>query len=1158
MLRILVLGELRVEHDGRALPLPAGRPARALLGLLALHPGRHARAELAARLWPDVLDESARTSLRGALADVRRSLGPAADAHLRATREHVGLVDVWTDAEAAASAEDPEAALALWRGEVLGGLEAGDWLTAVREELRAARSALLAGLAARSAAAGDHATAVARARERVALEPLSEEAHRDLIARLAASGDRAAALTAYARLADRLRTELAIAPSAPTRELVARIRGAAEPLAAGPGERDAAAGPAGPGDGAAAAGPAGPGDGATAGGPAGAAAPPLPATFATRRERSPFVGRDGAQQRLLRVLDGVRDGERRLVFVAGEPGIGKTRLVAETARRAHTAGAVVLAGRCHEEPLGPFAPFVEALRPLGVLRAEPAADAGAARLRFFDEVAALLGGATRGGPVMLVLDDLHWADRATLRLLLHLAGAPEPAALLIVGTYRQTDLGRRHPLSAVLADLRREARTERLALAGLDPEATVRLIGGWVGADTGPELASRVLAETDGNPFFIEEVLRDLVEDGALVRRDGRWRADGSLTVPESVREVIGRRVERLSDAAVGVLEAAAVYGREFDVPALAASGVLPRAALLDGLEEAERAHLVRPAAGARPGSPGRWAFSHALVRDAVYDDLPSLRRARLHAALADTLVRTGGSPAEAAFHAYEAAALVGPDRAVALAREAASEALAGLDYEAAAGHLARALQALELDPLAEPARRAELLIERGEALARAADPGAVEAFSAALALAREARSAELLARAALGACGVGVTIIDVDLDRAAVLEEAIAALGGAAPALRARLLARLAIELVYVPARDRSGPLSAAAVAAARESGDPDALLAALNARHVALWHPDGLEERFAVADEMVALAAAHGRPEDELQGRNWRAVDLWEAADVTGFEAELERHAELADALRLATFRWYAPMWRGCLAALRGEHARARPLIAEAVAIGARAGDRNAELCATMLEVQMTIQERRFERYDFGFATAKIEASPAGPAYRSSRAWALAELGRHDEARADLEWLAHDGFARLPFDFNWLSAVGEMSEAIALLGDAELARALYPIVLPYADRMMAAGRAICSQGSMHHYLGRLAMAIGEPATACRHLAAAIAAQERYGARAWTLQTRGRLAEALAAAGDAERAERELAHARADAEALGLPGAVPLPAARPQREATR
>ena len=207
-------------------------------------------------------------------------------------------------------------------------------------------------------------------------------------------------------------------------------------------------------------------------------------------------------------------------------------------------------------------------------------------------------------------------------------------------------------------------------------------------------------------------------------------------------------------------------------------------------------------------------------MRDAIYDELPTLRRARLHAAIADALVHAGGATAEAAHHAYEAAALDGGERAVALSREAAAEALAGLDYEAAAAHTAHALQALELDPAAGPHERAAILIEHGDALSRAGDPGAVAAFAEARELG--AGAPELVARAALGACGVGVTIIDVDLDRAAWLEAALEQLGTGHPALRARLLARLAIELAYEPGRDRLGRLSQAAVGTARTAGDP------------------------------------------------------------------------------------------------------------------------------------------------------------------------------------------------------------------------------------------------------------------------------------------------------------------------------------------------
>ena len=521
---------------------------------------------------------------------------------------------------------------------------------------------------------------------------------------------------------------------------------------------------------------------------------------------------------------------------------------------------------------------------------------------------------------------------------------------------------------------------------------------------------------------------------------------------------MIGRRVERLSDAAVAVLEAAAVNGRDFDLQVLAESGVLPREALLDG---ARGGRARRISCARRPADAGRWAFSHALVRDALYDELSSLRRARLHAAVADGLVRAGGSQAEAAFHAYEAAALEGPaPRGGARARRPPRRRCRGSTTRPPAAHLARALQALELDPGADPPERADLLLARGDALARAADPEARAAFAAARALARAAGDAERLGRAALGACGVGVTIIAVDRERAALLEEAIAALGDGAPALRARLLARLAIELVYVPARDRSGPLSEAAVAAARESGDPGALLAALNARHVALWHPDGLAERVAVADELIALAAAHDRPEDELQGRNWRAVDLWEAGDLRGVRrraASATRARGRAAAARLPLVR--ADVARRA-AAVRGDHGGGRARTSRGRSRSARrTGDGHAELCAKMLELQLATQEQRFEEhYDFAFVDGADRQLARRAPPTAARARGRTPSSGATTRRAPTSSGSPGRLGAAPVRLQLALGVGECAEAIGLLGDAALAhvalRARLPLRRPDAGR--------------------------------------------------------------------------------------------------------
>ena len=1171
MLRVRVLGELELDLDGTPLPPPASRRARVLLGFMALHPGPHPRAGLAARFWPDVLDESARTSLRGALADVRRALGPAADEHLVATRSAAGMVGVETDAAGFArltEAGSDAGALALCRGELLAGLDGDGWLLAARDEQREAHAAVLSRLAAAADAAGDLEAAVRHTRARIALDPLSEEAHRELMARLATAGDRAAALAAYGRLADRLRAELRIAPSAPTRELAEALRRGDIPPAA-----TAAAGVAAGAAGAAT---------AAGGGAAPRAALPLPRRLDARRARSPFVGRRAELERLRAAVAAVRDGERRLLAIGGDPGIGKTRLLAELAGAEHAAGAAVLYGRCPEEAVAPYQPFAEALRPLA--GAEPLlgatepgpGDAAGARLRQFEAVAAALADAP-GSPVLLALDDLHWADRPSLLLLAHLLRDLRPGRLVVAGTYREGELGRRHPLARALADLRRDRLVERVALGGLDGGAAAGLIAGWFGADASASLSGAVLEETGGNPFFIEEVLRHLLESGALSTADGRWRLSRpvrELGVPESVREVIGRRLDRLGEASGEVLETAAVIGPEFDLAVLDGACAAPRDTVLDALEAAADANLIR----AVPDRPGRWSFAHALIREALHDELSSLRRTRLHARVAEALAgHDEARLAELSHHGFEAAALVGPERAATWAQSAGDAALAQLAYEEAAAHYERALQALELAGGEAPVgsrdapaaleraggeaparRRGRLLLALADARGRAGDPQADDACRATAAHARATGDAELLGRAALAAGGVGVAIVGLDEQRVALLEEALAALGDGSPGLRARLLARLAIALYYAPGRTRSGELSALAIAAAREAGDPDALLAALNARHVALWHPDGLAERLRVADEMLALAARHGREEARLQACNWRCVDLWEAGDLDGFRAEAAEHELLADALRLPAFRWYATHWRAALAALAGEREEALRLAAEAGAAGTRAGDPNGELFLGMLRFQLDFYAHEFSDEMLAFLEHQMRNHVASAAYASSCCWVYAERGRTGEARRLLDELAPDDFAALAWDANWFASLHELGEATALLGDAERAATLYPQLLPYAGRRLVAGRATIDCGSADYTLGRLAATAGRATEAVAHLEAALAADAGIRARPLLVRTRARLAELLAAGGETARARELAAEAVAEAAALGIPRAVPAAVAALQHDRGR
>jgi DNA-binding SARP family transcriptional activator len=1063
MLRVRVFGGLALESGGTALAPPASRRARELLAWLALHPGRHARAAVAARFWPDVLDSSARASLRTTLHELRRALGPAGPC-LVADRDAVALDAEWVDArelDALLAAGRAEEALALRDGELLAGLE-DDWVLAERDALRERIAGRLGTLAEAAEAAGDRAAAARLSREQVALDPLSEERGRALVRRLAGAGDRAAAIAAYERLCDRLRTGLRIAPSAETRALADEIRAAGRTPAS-----------------------------AVAGAPE-PAPPAVPAIL--RRAGGAFVGRDAPLARLAGALDRARAGERRLVLVGGEPGIGKTRLMAELCARAHADGATIRFGRCFEEAIAPYQPFVEALGDAWLRDAPGAAeDAAGARWRLFESVDAAL---RTGAPTVLALDDLHWADKGSLLLVAHLVRAARPAALLVVGTYRESELSRTHPLAATLGDLRREGLYERVSLSGLGAADVAALVRGRLGSD---ELAATLHEETAGNPFFLEEVVRHLREEGA---RAG---------IPESVREVLGRRLSRLSDGANRVLQAAAVAGRDFDVALLERLDALAGVDALAAVEEAAAAQLVRED-GVRPG---RYGFAHPLVRETVYEELSLTRRVRLHGAVADALEALHrDDPAwlgDLARHRLAAAAGGDPAEAVEVALRAGRQCMARLAYEDAAAIATAALETLDAGP---GALRADVLLLRGEARLRCADAAAARAdFTAAAAIAREAGDANGLARAALGASGLGVTIIAVDDEVVALLREALAGLPGDGP-LRARLLARTAVETYYAATPPQRKALGDEAVAVAQRALDPSALVAALNGRRVALWSAAYLSERLETATEMVAAAERAGDVEAVLQGRNWRVADLLEAGEVDAAREEIERHERLADRLRLPAYQWWGPMWRSTLAIAAGRVAEAERLMAEFAAIGARTADRNALLYA---EIQ------RFVLAMMGVGEPPPVDSldrerdrPADYAYRAGYSWWLAREGESGGARDLIAWIAADDWARLADDMNRLAALCEVAQAMTIVGDATHAAGAYERLAPYAGRNVVNARGAGGYGSAELHLGELAALLGRRAAAEAHLVAAAERNAAIGADAWAAAARaalGRLA---------------------------------------------
>ena len=378
-----------------------------------------------------------------------------------------------------------------------------------------------------------------------------------------------------------------------------------------------------------------------------------------------YVGRVAERERLAELWGQAREGSLRLVLIAGEAGVGKTRLSTDLASQVHGETATVLYGRCDEDLGVPYQPWVQALghlvkeAPRRVLdvhverfggdlaRLVPAlrdrvrelpdpreSDPETERYLLYAAIAGLLEEAGEQEPMLLILDDLHWADAPTLSLLRHVASADSSMRVMVVGTYRDSDLSSDHPLTTLLADLHREHGVERLKLAGLDSDDVIALMTAAAGHELdedGRELAREITRETSGNPFFAGELLRHLTESGAIVQGDGgRWQLAGDLAdlgLPQSVREVVGRRVGRLGPEARTVFSAAAVIGRDFDLDLLLAVVELPEVRLLDLLDEGVAASLLQE----NGDRAGRYTFSHALVEHALYEDLGSTRRARLH-----------------------------------------------------------------------------------------------------------------------------------------------------------------------------------------------------------------------------------------------------------------------------------------------------------------------------------------------------------------------------------------------------------------------------------------------------------------------------------------------------------------------------------------------
>jgi hypothetical protein len=841
-------------------------------------------------------------------------------------------------------------------------------------------------------------------------------------------------------------------------------------------------------------------------------------------DRDPLIGRDAELANLRSALDAARAGSARVVAIAGEPGIGKTRLVDEAAAEAGARGAAVVRGRAEEEARA-YGPWRAALRPLVAAASGPparvlgdvrrltgdgrqpeAADADAAardgeeeRLRMFDAVVELVRSAARERPLFIALEDLHVVDRSSLLLLGHLLQAAPDAQLLVVLTYRSAELTPGHALGDLLDDLERDRRLSRVPLHGLPEAAVARFFPPE--ADVGSTALHELHERTAGNPFFLRELVRLLAERGELYG-DG---ATLPAVVPDRVREVVGRRLEPLDPATREVLAIAGVVARPFTIASVARIGGLGRESVAQALQPALSGRLLE----ARPDAPGRFGFAHAIVRDAVYDELAPAMRARLHASAAAVLresLEAGGdaTAAEAAHHALAAARSGGdPQPAWDLSLEAAREAAALQAHAEAAEHYAGALEALELGAEVTTAVRLETSLAFAAATFAAGDIDAARRrFRTVAAAARRGGAAEIQARAALGFSEVQQYGL-IDTDAIALLQEALDVLPPHDSALRARASARLGQRLDPVTDQARREALVDEGVAMARRLGDDEALVSLLSAAALVNWPPGRDAVRRDAAEEVLAQAVRGADLAAVFWARTTRLCEALKAGQLAVVDSELDHLARLSAESRRTYYRWCLLVLQAARATFAGRLAEGEALAEEAAQLNRRSGGADQEHAVQRLA--LALQRRRPRAAPLAALRDYAARHPALPVWQAMLAQVEWNLGL-DSGRGTMAICARDGFAPILRTPDWLCGLVLLAEPVAAWGTPDEIEQLASALADHAERNVVMDDAWAAFGPVARSLGLLAVAAGRSKEAVAHFEQAAELAARWGAPGWEL----------------------------------------------------
>jgi DNA-binding winged helix-turn-helix (wHTH) protein/tetratricopeptide (TPR) repeat protein len=882
--------------------------------------------------------------------------------------------------------------------------------------------------------------------------------------------------------------------------------------------------------------------------------PAAPGLAAANDGASRYVGRAALIARLEERLDAALAGSGRILLLAGEAGIGKTRTAELLASRARRAGARVVAGIGPPDPAGTPAGWAQLLRSLaasvpGVVaelqpgsraalarvvpeidsdlepRLERARSEEAERFAFFHSVRSFLLAAARSRPLALFLEDLHAAEAASIALLEFVGQSIGDQPVAIVVTCREDDAASTPRQARAIEHLLRLTGLERWPLFGLDAAEIREFVRSRTAHDGGDGLIAALERQTSGNPLLMGEGLRSLEARGLLrVERSAReWEA----LLPPGVRHLLLPKLRQLSAAASAALGHAAALGSEVE-PEVLARCVADGAPLDACLSELFAAALLLP-----PSGPGRGPrFRHALVREALYEELVPAGEWRrgVHARISEALEERGLDTEAALFerarHACEGAPLVPPERAAALARRAAERAARLFDFEGAVGWTQRALA---LTAPGERALRAALLLDLGAAQTRALGHEPARAsYREAAEHARALGRADLLAAAALGfahrpsSSGLG------DAESIELLEEARRASLEGDDALRIRVLSRLAVELRYAETA-RAEALVTEAVAAARRSCDPQALAQALDDSTFVRWSPEDGEGWIALNAEVVRAAQACGDLELALSGQRGVVTGRLELGDPAGVERGIRACERTADALRTPQARWFCTALRAMDLLRCGDLGAAERKVGESIGLAERLDTSEIALEVGSQLVYLRLEQGRAAEVADA-VRAQVERFPETPAWRAALARVLAAAGRLAEARLALEPLAARGFADVPRDRGHLPTLAIAAEVAAALGDEGAAAALEARLAPHARLHVVVGSGLLYYGTVAHALALCAATRSRWDDAIAHFSAALALHEKAGAALWAARTRIAWARALlarGATGDAVRAVR-------------------------------